>query len=585
MASPLRILVLGASAAGLKAACRARRLLPDAEITVLDRREVVSFGACGLPYFLAGEIDRLDALRETGYGAVRDAEFFRRVKGVDLRTGWRVLALDRDEKAVTVERADSEVVGEGSQRTMLLYDKLVYALGARPWAPDGVQLGPAVTALSVPEEAATLRAGLQSGAVGSCVILGGGFVGVETAVALVDLWGCEVTILEATDRLLPELLDPDMSDLVRARLERAGVNVRTGVTVTSAVSAGEDAGDGTPRAVVTTAAEERLTADRAVVALGTRPRTELARAAGLAVGELGGLVVDANLATSDPDVLAAGDCLEVVHHVSGKVCRVPLGSLANRQGRVVGDGLAGLDSDFPAVVGSAAVKVLDLGVAATGLSEAAAREAGFAVAVVQGAFHDRTHFYPERENVFLKLVYEAGSERLLGLQAVGPGDVVKRVDVFAALLRADADLQELLDTEWCYAPPYNAPLDPLQGLAAAARNVHQLAAGQVPVSAAAGAAGDHVLLDVRTAAEFAAQAPPAPAGAVNIPLEELRERVGEVPTGRPILVLCARGPRSFEAARILHRHGHADVVYLAGGAHMWHAAGQAPDTAPDTAPD
>ena len=561
-----RILVLGASAAGLKAAARARRLLPGAHVTVVDQREVVSFGACGLPYFLAGEIERVDALRETGWGAVRDAAFFRTIKGIDLQTGWRVLAIDRDAKAVTVERADAPRRGDGSERTMLMYDRLVYALGARPRLTAGVVPGPAVTTLSTPEEATALRGGLQTGAVGSCLVLGGGCVGLETAVALTDLWGCQATILEAAPSLLPDLLDPDMAALVATRLQEAGVRVRTGASVASAETA-DDGG-----ATVTLAGDadvETLRADRAVAALGVEPRTELARACGLAVGELGGLVVDAHLRTSDPDILGAGDCLELVHHVSGEICRVPLGSLANRQGRVAGDVLAGLDSEVPAVVGSVAVKVLDLNVAATGLTEAAARAAGFDVDVAWGAFHDRTHFHPARENIFLKLVTERGSDRLLGLQAAGPGDVVKRVDVFAALLRADAGLDELLDTEWCYAPPYNAPLDPLQSLAATARNAALCGVGQAP---AAAAAGDRLVLDVRTREECASGELPAPPGATNIPLEELRERAAEVPPDRPVLVVCARGPRSFEAARILQERGCGDVVYLAGGVHL-HAAG------------
>jgi len=384
-------------------------------------------------------------------------------------------------------------------------------------------------------------------------------------VALTDLWGCEATILEAAPSLLPEILDPDMAALVAARLEAAGVVVRTGAAVATARTAADGRAEVALAGGASDASGETLRADHAVAALGVEPRTELARASGLAVGELGGLVVDAHLQTSDPDVLGAGDCLELVHHVSGEICRVPLGSLASRQGRVVGDVLAGLDSEFPAVAGSVAVKVLDLNVAATGLTEAAARAAGFDVAVTWGAFHDRTHFYPARENIYLKLVAERGSDRLLGLQAVGPGDVVKRVDVFAALLRADAGLDDLLDTEWCYAPPYNAPLDPLQSLAATARNTALCGVDQVP---AAAAADGRLVLDVRTRAEFMAGELPAPPGAQNIALEELRDRAQEVPADRPVLVICARGPRSFEAARILQERGCDDVVYLAGGVHM-----------------
>ncbi len=546
-----RILVLGASAAGLKAASRARRLMPRARITVVDEREFVSFGACGLPYYLSGEIDRLESLRETAYGAVRNAEFFRTNKDIDLQTSQRVVALDRDAKAVTVEHTES------GSRTMLMYDQLVYALGASPVVPDCVTPGPAVTPITTPEVARSLREGLQSGAIGSCVIVGGGFVGVETAVAMADLWGCDVTLLEAADRLLPRMLDADMSRIVEATLARAGVTVRTGVAVTAART--EDG-----RATVQLAGEETLDADRAVIAVGVTPRTGLARASGLAVGDEGGLVVDANLRTSDPHILAAGDCIELVNHVSGEIWRVPLGSLANRQGRVAGDVLAGRDSQFPAVMGSCAVKILDLDVAATGLSETAARGAGLAPAVAWGAFGSNTHFYPEHERIYLKLIYEQDSDRLLGLQAAGPGDVVKRVDVFASLLRMDADLADLLDSEFCYSPPFNAPLDPLHGLAAAALNARESGIGQAPPF---GAVNGRVFLDVRTAAEFAAE-PPSVANAVNIPLAELRDRVGELEADAPVIVACAKGPRSFEAARVLQDRGFTDVVYLAGGMEM-----------------
>jgi NADPH-dependent 2,4-dienoyl-CoA reductase/sulfur reductase-like enzyme/rhodanese-related sulfurtransferase len=545
-----RILVLGANAAGLKAAARARRLMPRARITVVDQREFISYGACGLPSVLSGEIERLDALRETGYGALRDAAFFRSVKDIDVQTGQRVVAIDRDAKAVTVE-----AVGDGAH-TMIMYDKLVYALGAALRVPAGVEMGPRVTPVTTPEDVIGLRERLQSGRVEKVAVIGGGFVGVETAVALVDMWGAEVTLLEIEDRLLPTMLDLDMARLVTNALGQAGVVVRCGCQVRSARSEGDGA--------VIELASGPLSVDHVVVAAGVNPRTDLARAAGLAVGERGGLVVDANLRTSDPDILAAGDCIELMNHVSGELCLVPLGSLASRQGRVVGDVLAGRDTEFPAVTGSAAVKVLETNVAATGLSETAARRAGYEPAVAWGAFGDRTHFFPEHERLYLKLVYERDGDRLLGLQAVGRGDAVKRVDVFAALLRQDADLVDLLDVETCYSPPYNAPLDPLQGLAAAALNARETGLGQLPPHAET---GGRFVLDVRTATESIASDPPPP-GALNIPLEELRQRVDELPSGQPLLIFCAKGPRSFEAARILQDRGFSDIVYLAGGAEM-----------------
>lgn len=555
--SRLRILVLGASGAGLKAAARARRLLPDADLTVVDQRELISFGACGLPYFLSGEIQRLDALRGTGWGAVRDEAFFRAHKDLDVQTGWRIVAIDRDAKAVTVERTQ-----DGSERTMLMYDKLVYALGAAPRIPAGCEPGPCVFAATSPDAVAALRRDLETGAVTSCVVVGGGIVGVEFAVALVDLWDCEVTLLEATDRLLPTYLDADMSRLVIAALERRGVRVVTGAAVTGAVSDGG-------RALVTVG-RERYAADRAALAAGIARRTELAKAAGLRVGAYGGLVVDANLRTSDPDILAVGDCIELVNHTSGEIDCLALGSLSARQGRVAGDVLAGRATEFPAVAGSVAVRVLDQNVAATGLSETAASAAGLEPLVAWGAFHDRTPFHPERQLIHLKLVYEAETDRLLGLQAIGPGDVAKRVDVFAGLLRQDAGLEDLLAAEFCYSPPYNAPSDPLQDLAAAIFNGRETGLRQVsPFADPTGA----VVVDVRSRAEFAVTPPPGLPGAWNLPLEELRDRFAEVPADRPVLLVCAKGARSVEAARLLRQHGLQDLAYLAGGVEM-RAAGR-----------
>lgn len=548
-----RIVVLGAGLAGLKAAGRVRRLLPQATVTVVDCRQEIAVGDCGLPLLLGGEITELDSLRRTSYGALRDEAFFRLTKDVEVLAGWRAVAIDRDDRAVTVERA-----ADGSERTMLIYDRLVYALGARPWLPPSIEPGPAVLAAAISAGAVRLREDLQTGAVASCAVLGGGRMGVAVAAALVDLWGCDVTLCEAEDRLLPGLLDQELSRLVAAELTRAGVTVLTGCAVTAAATQ-------SGRAVITTTAGQ-LHADRAVVALGTQPRAELAQLAGLAVGSLGGLVVDAELRTSDPHILAAGACIELIHHTSGEVCRLPLESLASRQGRLVGDVLAGRDREFTAVVGSQALKILDLNVAVTGLTAAAARSAGLDPVVTWGTFDDRPAIHPDRALLHLALVHEAGTDRLLGLQAVGHGDAVKRVDVTAALLRQDADLADLLEAEFCAGPAYNNPLDPLHDLAAAALNARETGLGQAP---AGGAWCACQVLDVRTAAEFAADRAHLPPDALNIPLAELRARVGEVPRRRPLLVVCSKGSRSYEAARILRElsrdGGLDDIVYLAGG--------------------
>jgi NADPH-dependent 2,4-dienoyl-CoA reductase/sulfur reductase-like enzyme/rhodanese-related sulfurtransferase len=547
--SDQRIVVLGASAAGLKAAARARRLLPDASITIVDRRDLVSIGACGLPHVLSGEVDSIDALRRTSYGVVRDVAWFAATRGLELMTGCEILGIDRDKRAVSARCLADQ------SRHMILYDQLVYALGSRPRLPAGIALGPAVVTGRTPEEITALRGDLEQGRLASAVIVGAGLVGLEMAGALSDLWGCEVTVLESADQVLPRVLDPEMAELVQAHLERQGVPVRLGAQVTAA----ETTDDG--RAHLTLAGGETLTADRALVAVGVEPNTDLARATGLALGDQRGLVVDANLRTSDPDILACGDCVELVHHVTGAIQLLPLGSLATRQGRVAGDVLAGYDSEFPAVVGSVATRVLGLEIAATGLSLAEAQRQGLAVASAWGVFDDRSSFHPDRQKLYLEVVYEVGCRRLVGLQAIGPGDATGRVDVFASLLRQDADLEDLLDVEWCYAPPLNAALDPLHGLAGAALNT---CGSRIAQHAPAAPLAGLTVLDVRTADEFAAADGHALPGAVNIPIEELRGRLDELPAG-DVVVVCAKGPRSVEAARLIAARGDRDVRYLAGG--------------------
>ncbi len=549
-----RIVVVGASAAGLKAAARARRLLPATQITVLDERTFISYGACGLPYFLSGDIENLDKLRETSYGAVRDPEFFAAVKDLQVLTGIRAARIDLEHKQVEAVRLG------GDERPVFPYDQLVIATGSGPRRVPGIEPGEACCFFHTPEEAKALRQGLQAGKIGSVVVVGGGFIGCELAAAFAELWGCEVCLLEAEPQLLPQLLDPDLADLVAGELRRNEVDVRCGMPVTCAAT--ED-----NRATVTAGPEtsrETFTADRVVVAVGVEPRVTWAVESGLAAGPRGGLVVDEQLRTSAPDVFAAGDCIEVTSLVTGAPALVPLGSLANRQGRVVGDNLAGKGTRFGPVAGAACVKVFGWNVASSGISLAQAGRAGLQVRAAWGTFFDLAHYYPEHDQVFLKLVYEEGTRRLLGLQAVGGGETVKRVDVFTGLLQREGKLEDLLDLEFCYSPPYNAALDSLHGLGCVALNQEETG---VPGLGPGSEPGDRFVLDVRAADEITEEFP-SPPGAVNIPFAELRGRLNELPADRPLCIVCAVGVRSSEAARWLASQGLRDVVFLAGGMNM-----------------
>jgi NADPH-dependent 2,4-dienoyl-CoA reductase/sulfur reductase-like enzyme/rhodanese-related sulfurtransferase len=549
--APVKIVIIGASAAGLRAASRARRRNPQARVTVIDADSIISYGACGMPYFVSGDIDNAKRLRTTPYGTMRDPDFFRMAKGIEVLIETEAFKIDRESKKVLCRDLKSNEEKEVS------YDKLVLAIGAKPvMIPGAPREAKRITTFKTLHEAIHLRKSLERGEISKVGIVGGGFIGCEMAEAFGSLWGAEVVLLEAAPFILPTLLDEEMARAVEAYMKTEGVDLRTCCSVESMVE--------TEKGVVIKTKDGDFEVDCAVVAVGVKPATGLAADCGLEVGITGGIVVDESMRTSDPDIYAAGDCVEVKHLVSGKPCSVPLGSLANRQGRLIGSNLGGGEERFRPIVGSAAVKVFDMNVACTGLTETAASEAGFNVGCAWGTFHDLADYYPESQNIHLKLVFDKKSGKLLGLQAYGKGEVVKRVDVFAALLRHEGTLADLLDMEFAYAPPYAPAVDPLYSLACAARNaVLEGIDGLSPSTELDG----RMVIDVRLAQEV--EDSPLPMDNVkNIPFEELRERWKELPSDKPLVLFCARGLRSAESTRILKEMGLTDAVYLGGGSYM-----------------
>ncbi len=519
---------------------------PGAIITVFDARHEISLAACALPAFLAGEFPSLSALRVTNYGRVRDASFFHDVKDLDVRPGWRVEAVDLAARSVTAVREDD------GRREVLVFDHLVLATGAASRVPDGMVPGPAVHLGHDPLHLCALRRALEGGAIDRVAVLGGGCVGVSLAAALAETWGVGVTLLEAQDRILPDVLDGELAAVAGRALRDLGVKVCTDAQVTAA-------------STVTTGAAVRvggqtLAFDAAVVALGVVPRVELGREAGLAVGESGGLVVDRRLRCT-PGVWACGDVAEVTQMVTGAPRLAGRTSLAARMGRAVADGIAGRSGGVSPMVGSFALRIGETMVAATGLTACAARTVGLAPVTVWGSFADRAVIDPERRYDAMALVSEDHTGRLLGMQAVGPGAPVRRTDLFATQLRARGRLEDLLDLEVCCHPSVSDLFDPLHGLAALALAVRD--GGPLPVAYETAVPGA-VLVDVREASELTGDLPAIP-GAINVPLGELATRIAEIPRDRPVVVYCARGPRSFEALSYLRSQEFRQVMYLAGG--------------------
>lgn len=543
-----RIVVIGASAAGLRAAARARRLLSDADVTVIDEGSIISYSGCGMPYFVSGDVESADKLRQTTYGLIRTPEFFLSTKDLKVITETRVEKIDRDNKKVICKSLQSDKASEYT------YDKLVLATGSSPiMLPNIPEGNERISTFKTLSQAIYIKQSLQNKKISSVGIVGAGPIGCELAEAFSSLWGAEVVLIDAAPTVLPNMLDTEMAAAVEKYLNSEGVEVYTDCPLESITESDEG--------VVIKTGEDDFPVDHAIVAVGVRPNSKLASDCGLTVSKTGGIVVDDRMVTSDPDVYAAGDCVEVKHLISGKSLLLPLGSLANRQGRTVGSNLGGGKECFGPVVGSAVVKIFDMNVAATGLTEASARDAGFNVGCAWGTFMDKADFFPEAANIHLKLVFDKDSGRLLGLQGYGKGDLVKRVDVFATLLNNERKLEDVLDTEFAYAPPYAPAVDPLFSLACAARNSVNDGIEAIPPDSIL---GDRLVLDVREVSETKAR-PLREKDLQHIPLGELRARWEEIAKDKPVICVCPKGLRSAEALRILKEKGFDNAVYLGGG--------------------
>lgn len=554
-----RILIIGGVAAGPKAASRARRRDPDAEITIVERGKLLSYAGCGLPYYVEGKVPELHDLMSTAVGVVRDAAFFQNVKDIRVLNETLAEEIDRSRKVV---RTVHVTTGEATE---LPYDKLVLATGGVPIQPpiEGVDLNH-VFRLNHPDDARAIREAVERGRIQRAVLIGGGLIGMETAEALIAR-GLQVTIVEMLDQLLPSLLDWEVAAFLEKYLRGRGLDIRLNQKVTRL----EGDREGNVARVHTTAGP--IEAQMVLVAIGVRPNVQLAKAAGLALGPTGAIAVNDRLQTSDPAIYAGGDCVENTHLITGRKIFAPLGSTANKHGRVIGDNVTGGHSTFRGIVGTTVFKVLDHNLARTGLTEKQARQLGMPVLTALVPGPDRAHYYPTQATLLLKLVAHAKDGRLLGAQAVGPGDAVKRIDVVATALAHGASIDELADLDLGYAPPYSSAVDPLAHAANVLRNKRDgLAVALSPqqLKAKLDTPDTMVLVDVRTPGEVQ-QARLDDPRVVWIPLGQLRKRAGELPRDKEIICFCKVSVRGYEAQRILQGAGLTNVKFLDGGLVAW----------------
>lgn len=560
-----RVVIIGGVALGPKAACRLKRLEPGSDVTIIDQDEYISYGGCGIPYFISGDISDVQELMSTSFHMQRTPQFFRDAKDVRVRTRTRALSIDRANKTVRVRDLASGVEED------LPYDRLVIGAGSVPNKPPIPGIGlPGVITVSDLHSAVAVKGKISSGQVDRAVIIGAGPIGCEMAEALADLWGIDTHIVEMEGQVLPGILDRSFSEIVRVHLEEKGVHLHLGRRVVEIRQS-----PGAPQSedgLEVILSEGTIQAGLVIPAAGVRPNSELARSAGLLVAPSGAIVVNRRLQTSDPDIYAGGDCIEIPHLITGKPVYFPQGSLANRQGRVIGTNLAGGSARFDGTVGSFAIKVFDLAVASAGLNHQSALKNGFDAEPVIVVQADRAHFYPTHDLIYFQLTVNRKTRRVLGAQAVGSnGDAVTgRIDAIAAVLPFKPTVEDISNLEMAYSPPFASALDIVNAAGNTAENIldglnRPMNPEEFERCFLLDESPDCVCLDVRAPANAAPFVERYGERWLNIPQETLNERIGEVPKDRRLLLVCNSGARSYEAMRQLERAGIDNTENVQGG--------------------
>ena len=530
----MKVVIVGGVAGGATAAARIRRLNEQAEIVVFERSGYISYANCGLPYYIGGVITDPEELT-----LQTPESFFSRFR-VDMKVRHEVTAIHPDRKTVSVINLETGETFEES------YDKLLLSPGAKPTQPrlPGVGLSKLFTLRTV-EDTFRIKEYIQKNKPGSAVLAGGGFISLELAENLREL-GMEVTIVQRPKQLMNPF-DPDMAAFIHAEVRKHGVELALGHTVE-----GFEEKDGGVDVLLKD--EVPLHADMVVLAIGVSPDTGLAKDAGLELGIKGSIVVNDRMETSVPDIYAVGDAVQVKHFVTGQDALISLAGPANKQGRIAADNICGGDSRFKGSQGSSVVKVFDMTAATTGVNETNAKKAGLDVDTVILSPMSHAGYYPGGKVMTVKVVFEKETYRLLGAQIVGYEGVDKRIDVIATAIHAGMKATELKDLDLAYAPPYSSAKDPVNMAGFMIDNIANGVLKQWHLADVDKLPGDGsvTLLDTRTAKEFAHGHID---GFTNIPVDELRERLGELDKGKPVFVICQSGLRSYIACRILSGNG------------------------------
>ena len=553
-----RIVIIGGVAAGMKTASRLRRRDKDAEIIVLERGSEVSYGACGFPYYIGGDVKEFGCFTNGPQG-IRDAAFFKEVKGVDVLIRHEATAINRNEHTVTYLNRDT------GETKVLPYDKLVLATGSTPVKlpiPGADLVG--VHNFWFPWDVHAVKKDMTENKVTDVVIVGAGLVGMELAEAF-HKQGLTVSVVEMQDRILPQMLDKELADLLQKPVLKAGINLYLNEK-TMAI-------EGTDKVTAVKTDKRVIPAQMVIVAVGVRPNVELAREAGIDIGPSGSIAVNEYLETSDPDIYAGGDCAENTNLISKAKLFTPMGSTANKHGRVIADNIAGEKIKYPGILNTGICQVLNWQAGSTGLNETSAKKAGieFETVVVPG--FDRLGYMPGANRLILKLMAEVGSHRVIGAQAVGTGGVDKRIDAIATAMAFGAKVEDLSNIDYGYAPPFNGPIDNVSTAANVLMNKLAGHLRSINPKDFQKIKGDpsYTLVDVRTPGEFATNRIAGCANIVNLPLGSLRSEAEKVFTDKKANLICSCqiDLRGYEAETIMRALGYENVQSLEGGMSGW----------------
>lgn len=545
----MKVVIVGGVAGGATAAARIRRLDEKAEITVFEKSGFISYANCGLPYYIGDVITDKEEL------TLQTPESFYNRFNVNVKVHHEVTAVHPNRKTVEVKNLETGEVFEEK------YDKLLLSPGAKPIKPPfkGIDSDKLFTLRTV-EDTLKIKEYVDKNKPKSAVVAGGGFIGLETAENLREL-GVEVTIVQ----LLPQLMAPfdsDMASFIHSEVRKHGVKLALGRKV-------EDIYDENEKIVVALENDEPLTADMVVLAIGVAPDTSLAESAGLQLGVKNSIVVNDRMETSCPDIYAVGDAVQVKHFVSNEETLISLAGPANKQGRIAADNICGKDSRFGGSQGSSVIKVFDLTAASTGINERTAKTLGIDCDNVVLSPMSHAGYYPDGRVMTMKVLFEKGTYRLLGAQIIGAQGVDKRIDVIATAIRAKMKATDLKELDLAYAPPYSSAKDPVNMAGYIIDNIANGVVKQWHIEDAdlLPRDGSVTLFDTRTAEEYAQGHID---GFINIPVDELRQRLEELDSAKPVYVICQSGLRSYIASRILTGNGF-DCYNFAGGFRFYDA--------------